>query len=292
MSSELQSNQKSYCAKQYIYMRFIYKAQAVRVYVVLMGILSVLSSCVTNKNFNYLQLNDVNPAKGQLPKDTVLRSYASVEFDYRLKFNDLVSVRFESLTPGEYDFLSTGNQPSNAVANLTTTNAIIIGELIDEGGDINVPHFGKVKAAGFTVFELQNKLQDLAEQYLQSPVVKVRLLNYRATILGEVNREGTITFSNNRVSIFEALGLSGGLTDLADKRNIKLIREKDGKVDVVYLDLLDERFIESPYYYLHQNDIILAGALRQRPFRKYFGQNFALVVSSVSLLILAISVSR
>ena len=256
------------------------------------GALIFLSSCVTNKKFVYLQKEDVNPKKNQLPKDSIVREYDLQAFDYKVQPNDILSVRFESLTPEEYDFLSVGSQQNMAGTNLTQGNALLIGELVDNNGEVLFPYIGKIKVSGLSVFDIQEKMQAIADQYLESPVVKVRLLNYRITMLGEVNHEGNITLPNNRVSMLEAIGLVGGLTDLADKANIKLIRQINGQTEVVYINLLDENFIKSPYYYVHQNDVIIAGSLRQRPYRKYFGQNLALIVSSLSLLLLVIQLGR
>ena len=90
--------------------------------------------------------------------------------------------------------------------------------------------------------------------------------------------------------MLEALGLAGGMTDLADRANIKLIRQINGKTEIQYLNLLDEDFINSPYYYVYQNDVLMVSSLKQRPYRKYFGQNISLVLSSLTLLLLTISV--
>lgn len=247
----------------------------------------LLGSCVTNKKYVYLQKDDVNVAN--LPKDTVVRSYDIQNYEYRIQPEDNISVKFESLTPQEYDIFNRNIVGQQQTQNLNPMNAILIGDLVDPNGEVAYPVIGKVKVAGLTVYEAQTKLQTLASQYLKSPVVKVRLINFRFTILGEVKQEGTVVLPNNRVGYIEAIGLAGGLTDLADKRNIKLIRQVDGKAEVHYLNLLEEDFINAPEYFVHQNDILIVPALRQRPYQTYFGKNLSLVLSSLSLLLITIT---
>jgi len=259
----------------------------IRSLLLLVGSLVFLSSCVTNKKYVYLQKDDVNVK--DLPKDTIIRSYDLQNYEYRIQPEDNISVKFESLTPQEYDIFNRNIMAQQQNQNLNQGNAILIGELVDPLGEITYPVIGKVKVAGLTVYEAQTKLQQVADQYLESPVVKVRLINFRITILGEAKREGTVVLSNNRVSFIEAIGLAGGLTDFADKRNLKLIRQIDGKAQVQYLNLLDENFINSPEYFVHQNDIIIVPALRQRPYQTYFGKNLSLIISSLSLLLITIT---
>lgn len=259
-----------------------------RLFFYLLAFSLLLSSCVTNKKYVYLQKDDVNDK--DLPKDTIVRTYDLQNYEYKIQPEDNISVRFESLTPEEYDiFNRNGGGGGQQNQQLNVGNAILIGELVDPQGEITYPVIGKVKVAGMTVYEAQTKLQQIADQYLESPVVKVRLINFRFTILGEARHEGTVVLANNRVNYIEAIGLAGGLTDFADKRNLKLIRQVNGKAQVHYLDVLDEKFINSPEYFVHQNDILIVPALRQRPYQTYFGRNLSLVISSLSLLLITIT---
>lgn len=249
----------------------------------------LFSACVPNRKYVYMQKDDVN--KKNLPEDSVVRSYSLPDFDYRVQPNDALFIRFASITAEEFDFLSTIDDRTGGGG--TGSNAFVVNsELVNEHGEIRFPEIGNVKVAGMTVFQIQDTLQALADQYLESPVVRVRLVNFRFTVLGEVMVEGTHTTLNNRVTLPEALGLAGGVGELADRSNIKIIRQKDGVAQIAYVDLLDENLINSPYYYINQGDIFIVPALKQRPFRKYFGPNLALFVSSISVLLLTINLIK
>ncbi|HEY0740152.1 MAG TPA: polysaccharide biosynthesis/export family protein [Chryseosolibacter sp.] len=261
-----------------------------RLYVLLAVVFAgLLTSCVPNRKFVYLQHKDIN--QSELPKDSVVRQYDYLGFEYRIQPEDILSIRFESLTQKEYDFFEK-DVPVGGQQLSQQANPLLIGELVDQEGNVPFPVIGKVKVGGLTVYQAQDTLQKIADQYLEAPIVKVRLINFRITLLGEVNREGSITLTNNRVNLMEAIGLAGGLTDLADKRNVKLVRMKQGRAEVQYVNLLDEDFITSPAFFVNQNDLLIVPALKQRPYRKYFGQNISLLISALTLVVLTINLTQ
>jgi len=248
---------------------------------VVFGII-ILSSCVTNKKIQYLQKDDVNT--DQIILDSVIRTYKLRKYEYRIQPHDILSVRIQSLTDEEYDFFSKSS--SQIQGGLQGGAIALMGDLVDENGDIEFPVVGKLKVGGLTIFEIQDKIKKMAVEYVDDPIVKVRLLNFRFTILGEVKEEGTTNSFNHKISLPEALGLSGGTSELADRSKIKLIRQYGDSVDIQYINLLDESFVNSPYYYIHQNDILIVPALKQRPFRNYFTQNLGIFLSSITTLLL------
>jgi len=261
-----------------------------RAFVLVNLVILFLGSCVSNRKVTLLQKNDVTSTN--LPIDSIVRSYPIDTFVYKIQANDIVSVRFESLTSKEFDFFAQPNAAA-AMVQLQGGNALLIGELVNEHGEIPIPLVGKFKIAGLTVFEAENRLHEIAVKYgIESPIVRVRLLNFRITLLGEVSKEGTTFLFSNRVSMLEAIALSGGLGELADRSKVKLIRQIDNRTDVVYLNLLDENFFKSPYYYTYQNDVLIVPALNQRSYRKYFGQNFAVFISTVSIVLLTLNLIR
>jgi len=236
----------------------------------------------------YLQKDDVK--KTDLPTDSTVRQYNIELFDIKVQAQDVLSIRFESLSPEEFDFLSEAKESSQM---LSPQGAVLFGELVNPEGEIDYPVIGRVKVGGLSVFDAQRKLQELASQFLESPRVVVRIVNFRVTVLGEVKREGQVIIPNNRVSVLEVMGIAGGVGELADRTKIKLIRQDDqGHVTTQYINLLDENFVSSPYFFVHQNDIIVVPPLKQRAFRNYFGPNLALFVSTISVLLLAINLTK
>lgn len=250
-------------------------------------VIILTSSCVTNNKVQYLQ-ND-NDFNSELILDSVLRTYHPQKFKYRIQPHDILSIRIRSLTRPEFDFFSRINDQRNT-GNLQGANAAVSGELVDENGEIQFPVIGKFKVAGFTIFEIEEKIREVALEYVDDPIAKVRLLNFRFTVMGEAGGAKTITTFNNRVSMLEAIGLAGGLSELTDKSKIKLIRQYGDKSEVQYINLLDENFFYSPYYYIHQNDVIIIPPLKQRPFRRYFGPNLGLFLTSISTILLVINI--
>ena len=161
----------------------------------------------------------------------------------------------------------------------------LTGELVNPDGFIEFPVIGKVQVKGLTLFQVQDILQARAAEYVEDPVIKVRLLNYRVSVLGEVNTESVISTQNTRTTFMEAIALSGGLGEMADRENIKVIRQKGDTAEIFYVNLLEENLLSSDKFYVYQNDIIIVPPLKQRPFRRYYAQNLSLLLSSISAVL-------
>jgi polysaccharide export outer membrane protein len=239
----------------------------------------------------YLQKDDLH--KKDVVLDSVIRKHEINIREYKIQPLDILSIRIESLTPEDFDFISrlypNINQASGGGG---AANQFINGFLVDNHGEIEFPVVGKLKFEGLSLFEAAAKIQSSFKAYLKDPVARVQLLNFRFTLLGEVNLENQVVSYNSRVTVMEAVGMAGGLTDLADRSKVKIIRQKGDQSEVLYLNLLDENLLTSEHYYVHQNDIIVVPALKQRPFRKYWAENIAIIVSTLTLVLLVVNLTQ
>src|SRR5690606_28720874 len=129
-------------------------------------------------------------------------------------------------------------------------------DLIDDKGEIDFPKVGKVKLAGLTRTQAMDALRSEVGKYIVDPGISMVVRNFRVTVLGEVVRPGTFTIENDRVTILEALGLAGDLTIYGRRNNVLLIREQDGKKQEYRIDLTKRETMNSPAYYLTQNDVV------------------------------------
>lgn len=263
----------------------------VRIWIFFLSALLFLGSCVPNRKYVYLQKNDL---KTDVPTDSVVRSYDLKVEEYRIQPLDIISLRIESLTEEEFDFISKlypleiGATSGGGGGQNNTSR----GFLVDQNGEIEFPVVGKLKFGGLTVFEAEQNVKQIFKAFLKDPVARVRLLNFRFTILGEVNNEGQVISNNTRITLMEAIGMAGGLGELADRSKVKIVRQAGDKVDVFYMNLLDEQVLATHNFYIQQNDIIMVPALQQRPFRMYWTQNLSIFVSTLTVVLLVINLSQ
>lgn len=236
----------------------------------------------------YLQHREELKNLSEIPKDSILRAYELQVTEYKIQPLDQLFIQFESLTSEEYDFFSRSSQQGRQQGNVN--NNALRGITVDLEGNVEYPVVGKVSIAGLTVFEAQEKLQKLANEYIDNAVVRIRTLNFRFTVLGEVNGEKVVNSANTRVNMMEAIGLAGGFSELADRSNVKVVRQNGNTQEIFYINLLEEDYIHSPYYFIQQNDIVIVPALKQRTFKKYFASNLGVLTSSVSAILFLITI--
>ncbi len=170
------------------------------------------------------------------------------------------------------------------------------GFLVDNNGDIEYPQIGRVHAAGLTkeglANEIKNKLNTLGkggQAVLTNPSVIVRFLNYKVTVLGEVQTPGEFTAPTDRVTILDALGMAGDITEFGNRSNIKVLRHhEDGQVELGQVDLTTKDFFASPYFRLQQNDVVMVEQTGRR-IKQQEQQTVAQQISIASGVITAIA---
>jgi polysaccharide export outer membrane protein len=131
------------------------------------------------------------------------------------------------------------------------------GFLVDANGNIEYPRVGTIQVEGLTKQQLADVIKSRLAGQLTDPVVIVRFQNYKVTILGEVSSQGSFSVPTEKLTILEAIGLAGGVSEFGKKDGIKVLRESNGKREVGIIDITSEDIFESPYYQLSQNDVVI-----------------------------------
>lgn len=137
-----------------------------------------------------------------------------------------------------------------------TTAQMIAPYTVDAEGFINFPVLGKIEAKDKTTQELTRLLEERISESVENPIVNIRIENFKVSVIGEVLRPGSFTVYSDRISLLDALGLAGDLTIYGDRTNVKLVRDNNGEKKLVNLDLTKIDLLESPYFYLEQNDVV------------------------------------
>lgn len=179
----------------------------------------------------------------------------------RIRKNDLLSIKVYSQSADPRTDIPY-NLPEQMLPGGTT--APTAGFLVDEKGNIEFPRLGTLHVEGLSKTELASTLKTQLDTVLKNPSVIVRFLNYRVTVLGEVRLPGTFTIPTERVTILEALGLAGDVTDYGKKDTVRVAREINGQLQVGYVPLTSASLFASPYYRLQQNDVVFVAQTRRK----------------------------
>lgn len=157
--------------------------------------------------------------------------------------------------------------------------------LVDANGEIDFPVLGKVKVGGLSRLEATDLIRTKLKQYINDPGVNLTFANFKVTVLGEVNKPGTYTLPQERVTVLEALGLAGDMTLKGQRNNVLLVREQNGEKKMERLNLLTDSVLNSPFYYLAQNDVIYVEPNNSQVRNSRFGQDTNVWISITSLII-------
>lgn len=205
--------------------------------------LLMLQSCTTKKQMLYLQDLDM---------------YSNAPLNYtttKIQPNDILKIEVSDLNP----LVAAPFNINRAGTNSSSEDRLLEGYLVTPQGNVTMPILNEIKVGGLTPENVEAKIKQklIDEGYLVNPTVQVRVLNNKFTILGEVTAPGVKSFNEESVSLLEAIGLAGDLTYSAIRKDVKIIREVDGKRLVYHVDLTTAVWMSNPNFRIRQNDVII-----------------------------------
>ena len=226
---------------------------------IFLGMLLLLGSCVSNKKILYLQ--DTNNKV-----DTLFPMQPN---NYRLQTGDIIGIDIKLPTENEVliEYLDGNNRAGMNMGVMGQMGGDIYymtGYTLDDSGFVKVPLVGKINIKGYTIFEANEIVQNAFDEYVSNSLVQIRLGGIRYTMLGEVRGPGHRIALRNRLTIFEAIAMSGDLTEMAKRDKVVIYRQYPEGTRRHEVNLLDEKLISSPFYFVQNNDFIYVEPLKTR----------------------------
>lgn len=211
-----------------------------------------MTSCVQYEELVYFRkIDKEETVRPQIPSDTIQNLIALT-----VQKNDVLTIMVNTFDPELSAPFNLINSQMGANAGQNGDISPLVSYIVDENGQIDYPVLGKLNVLGLRMTEVESMLIDKLQIYLKDPVVNVRLVSFRISVLGEVERPGTFIINNDRITVLEALGMAGDLTPYANRTNVLVVREKDGIRQFEELDLQSSEIFKSEYYYLKQGDVV------------------------------------
>ena len=214
-----------------------------------------INSCAPSRHFSYF--NDL--------KDTTYNELIKNKPDPEIQPDDLLSISVSSLNPESNVLFNNGVlQTIGGTSSALATTRTSEGYLVDANGTINFPVLGNVSLGGLTREQATAKMILEVKKSVKNPIINIRLLNFKITVIGEVNHPSTFTVPSEKISIIEALGLAGDLTIYGKRNNILIIREKYNTRSAFRINLESKDVFKSPAFYLQQNDVVYVEPIKSK----------------------------
>jgi len=203
-----------------------------------------------------------------------------------IQSGDILAINVNSQSEGANLFNYNLNRISGSSGENGPENSVI-GYMVDLNGNINLPFIGQMKVSGLNTTNLTEQLQTSLSNYLKKPIVNIRIINFKISVLGDVAHPDVFTVQNERITITEALSLAGDL-NITAIRNILLVREINGKREYIPIDMNSKKLFDSPYFYLKNHDILVVTPNRSRISNNNTAgyQKASLIISALSVLAL------
>jgi len=231
-------------------------------YLLFILLVSSFVSCIPTNNLIYLKGKpQENPNIGS----TTPSNYSLDFTSYRLQSYDILGINVKTIVPSKYDLGTTeaSNIQSQGSAGGQGGNTLLSGYTISDSGYVQVPLVGSVQVAGLTVDEAANKIKMAVEERFTEVIVKVQLLTFQVTMLGEVATPGQITIYNMRMTtILDVMALAGEPLVTANRQKVRILRRKGATLESYYVDLTQDDILTSPLFYVQPGDIIYVEPLK------------------------------
>ena len=241
---------------------------------VMVMIVLVMASCVPIKKQVYLQTKEDESTQ----KEYILDNTPS----YTLQTGNNLYIKVFSVDDELYDFFNLG---FGTAGNVYYDAAVYLNSYsVNDSGFVELPFIGKIYVKDLTLEEAKTKIQQQIDQYLKNTMIIVKLVNFNATVVGEVQRPGQFKIYQDQISIYEVLSLAGDLTTFAKRDDVILVRKSENGSKIHHLNLLEDKFLESEFYYLMPEDIIYVRPVKGKNFA-FTAFPYTLVISSISLAI-------
>ncbi|HYK77517.1 MAG TPA: polysaccharide biosynthesis/export family protein [Daejeonella sp.] len=239
--------------------------------------LILFSSCGAQRNLVYF--SESTPKFSPKTNDPA-PAFAGAEI--KVQPNDLLKISVTSLSA-----------ESNALFNPPTNGSVNVGYKVDRQGMINFPVLGQVKLEGLTLEQAQLKMASELNKYVKDPIVNAQFLNFKITVIGEVNRPSSFTIDNEKVNLLEALGMAGDMTVFGKRENVLVIRENGAERTMARVNLNKREVLNSPYFYLKQNDIVYVEPVKSKNTQNVRNSViFPIISTTVSLAAIMVQVLR